>query len=88
MFFALTPISARECRGWMGIAMNYGHEIPDETLIAFQDRIVAQDIPIVESQTPQVPSLNWLDEIPLPSDKLAIAYRKWLKQVGISFGVR
>jgi phenylpropionate dioxygenase-like ring-hydroxylating dioxygenase large terminal subunit len=88
MFIALTPIAETECMGWMGIALNYAREVPDSELRAFQDRLVEQDITIVESQSPKCPSLNWLDECPLPCDKLAIAYRQWLKQLGIKFGIR
>ncbi|PSF38292.1 aromatic ring-hydroxylating dioxygenase subunit alpha [Aphanothece hegewaldii CCALA 016] len=78
MFLALTPLSDVECIAWMGLAMNYGYDIPETEIKAFQDKLVAQDIKIVETQSPLVPSLNWVDEYPLPSDKLVVAYRKWL----------
>lgn len=79
MFLALTPLSEIKCLGWMGIAMNYGYEIPEAEIKAFQDKLVEQDIKIVESQSPLIPSLNWNDEYPLPSDKLVVAYRQWLR---------
>lgn len=88
IFLAVTPLSETQCFGWMGLMMNYGDDIPLGELQRFQDKIVAQDIPIVESQSPPCPSLSWQDEYPLASDKLVIAYRKWLKQLGVKFGLR
>lgn len=79
IFAAFTPINERETIAWMGLALNYGYSISELDLIAFQDQLVAQDIQIVESQTPQLISLNWKQEFPLPGDKLVVAYRKWLK---------
>lgn len=81
MFLALTPLSKIECLGWMGIAMNYGHNIPESEIRVFQDKLVEQDIKIVESQSPLIPSLNWDDEYPFPSDKLVVVYRQWLKEL-------
>ncbi|HAX75778.1 MAG TPA: hypothetical protein DCY88_08065 [Cyanobacteria bacterium UBA11372] len=37
----------------MWIAMNYAYEVPEADLRAAQDKLVAQDIAIVESQRPQ-----------------------------------
>ena len=70
----------------MIIGMNYGHDVPLEQLQEFQDRIVAQDKPIVESQRPELLPLDLAEELHLRSDRTAIAYRKWLRELGLRFG--
>jgi len=71
----------------MVMALNYGHEIPEEELIGFQDRVTEQDRAIVESQRPELLPLDLQAELHLRSDRLAIAYRKWLREIGFRYGV-
>ncbi|MEZ4660372.1 MAG: aromatic ring-hydroxylating dioxygenase subunit alpha [Caldilineaceae bacterium] len=82
----ITPHDAAQSTAWMWMAMNYGHEIPAEELIAWQDGIFAQDRPILESQRPELLPLDLQAELHLRSDRLAIAYRQWLNELGLSFG--
>jgi phenylpropionate dioxygenase-like ring-hydroxylating dioxygenase large terminal subunit len=82
----VTPIDELNCMAWMTIAMNYGHEVPEDDLKAFQEKIVKQDIPVVESQRPERLPLDLQAELHLRSDRIAVAYRKWLKELGLSFG--
>ena len=86
IFFTVTPVTETECLGWMGLAMNYGFDVPEAELKAFQDNVVAQDIPIVESQRPQLLPLDLQRECHFSSDKASLAYRRWLKQKGVTFG--
>lgn len=86
IYFTVTPVEAVESIGWMWISMNYGHDIPAVELRAFQDKIVAQDIPIVESQRPELLPLDLQAELHLRSDRTAIAYRKWLGELGLKVG--
>ncbi|HYC27016.1 MAG TPA: aromatic ring-hydroxylating dioxygenase subunit alpha [Nitrososphaerales archaeon] len=82
----VTPVDEFESIAWMCIAMNYGQEIPEEDLKSFQEKIVGQDIPVVESQRPERLPLDLQAELHLRSDRIAVAYRKWLKQLGLTFG--
>jgi vanillate O-demethylase monooxygenase subunit len=66
--------------------MNYAQHTPEHELVAYQDRIFAQDQPIVQSQRPELLPLDLQTELHLKSDRTAIAYRKWLNQLGLSFG--
>lgn len=86
IYFAVTPISEFESQGWMWMNMNYSYEIPEADLRAFQDTVAGQDIPIVESQRPERLPLDLQAELHLRSDRTAIAYRRWLRQLGLSFG--
>jgi phenylpropionate dioxygenase-like ring-hydroxylating dioxygenase large terminal subunit len=82
----VTPVDEFESIAWMSIAMNYGWDIPEDELKAFQEKIVGQDIPVVESQRPERLPLDLQEELHLRSDRIAVAYRKWLRQLGLTFG--
>lgn len=82
----ITPHEALQSTMWMWMAMNYGHDLPAADLIAWQDSIAFQDVPIVESQRPELLPLDLQAELHLRSDRTAIAYRKWLNELGLSFG--
>ena len=86
LILIITPHDAVDSTAWMIMAMNYGHDIPAADLTAWQDRIFSQDRPILESQRPELLPLDLQAELHLRSDRTAIAYRKWLGQLGLSFG--
>lgn len=86
ILLVITPHAAVESTAWMWMTMNYGHDIPAEELIRWQDGIFAQDRPILESQRPELLPLDLQAELHLRSDRLALAYRTWLNQLGLSFG--
>jgi phenylpropionate dioxygenase-like ring-hydroxylating dioxygenase large terminal subunit len=82
----ITPHEPARSTAWMWMAMNYGHDIPASDLIAWQDGIFAQDRPILESQRPELLPLDLTAELNIKADRTAIAYRRWLRQLGVSFG--
>ncbi|MDG6914208.1 MAG: aromatic ring-hydroxylating dioxygenase subunit alpha [Nitrososphaerota archaeon] len=86
IFATVCPVSEFESTAWFWIAMDYGHDIPAEDIAARQDEITSQDIPVVESQRPERLPLDLQAELHLRSDRIAVAYRKWLCQLGLSFG--
>lgn len=83
---AVTPVDAECSLLWFVLAMNYAHDVAEEELRNFQDLLASQDIPIVNSQRPELLPLDLQSELHLRSDLLAIAYRRWLKQLGIQYG--
>jgi phenylpropionate dioxygenase-like ring-hydroxylating dioxygenase large terminal subunit len=88
--FALmqTTTPADECRSifYSCVAMNYAHDVPEEEIRGFQDRVFAQDIPVIESQRPELLPLDLQAELHLRADRTSIAYRQWLGKLGLSFG--
>jgi phenylpropionate dioxygenase-like ring-hydroxylating dioxygenase large terminal subunit len=82
----VTPVEENRSLAWLVIAMDYAHDIPEQELREFQDRITAQDIRIVNSQRPELLPLDLQAELHLRSDLIAIAYRRWLKQLGLQYG--
>ncbi len=86
IFATVTPVTESESVAWFWLALNYSHDTPEEELRAFQDKITGQDIPVVESQRPEKLPLDLQAELHLRSDRMAVAYRKWLRQLGLTFG--
>lgn len=83
----VAPVDGEFSEMRMVMALNYGHEIPDADLVAFQDHVAGQDRAIVESQRPELLPLDLQAELHLRSDRMAIAYRKWLREIGFKYGV-
>jgi phenylpropionate dioxygenase-like ring-hydroxylating dioxygenase large terminal subunit len=55
-------------------------------LVHFQQRIFLQDRIILENQRPALLPLDPRAEIPTRADASSIAYRRWLKEKGITYG--
>ena len=83
MLLSVTPHDAVDSTAWMWMAMNYE---PSSPMVEFQDRIFAQDRPILESQRPELLPLDLQAELHLRSDRTAIAYRRWLRELGVRTG--
>ncbi len=83
MLLSVTPHDAVDSTAWMWMAMNYE---PTSPMVEFQDRIFAQDWPILESQRPELLPLDLQAELHLRSDRTAIAYRRWLRELGVRTG--
>ncbi|HEY9657932.1 MAG TPA: hypothetical protein V6C65_05665, partial [Allocoleopsis sp.] len=86
IFCMVTPLEEEACISWMWIAMNYAHDRSDHELRSFQDRVVAQDLTILELQRPRCLPLNLQSEFHLPCDRGSIAYRQWLRELGVTYG--
>ncbi len=85
MYFTVTPVAEHISTVWMYVAMDYS-DLSEQQIRDFQDVIIKQDIPIVESQRPELLPLDLQAELHLRSDRTAIAYRRWLKELRLSFG--
>jgi phenylpropionate dioxygenase-like ring-hydroxylating dioxygenase large terminal subunit len=85
MYFTVTPVTDYLSIAWTYVGLDYGEQT-DEEIRAFEDKITWQDIPVVESQRPELLPLDLQAELHLRSDRTAVAYRTWLKQLGLSFG--
>jgi phenylpropionate dioxygenase-like ring-hydroxylating dioxygenase large terminal subunit len=86
ILFHVTPVAEEECVGWMWIAMNYAHDTPDEQVEQFQQHLIAEDFAILESHNPKRLPLDLQMEFHLPCDRGSLAYRKWLKELGLTYG--
>ncbi|RQO36415.1 (2Fe-2S)-binding protein [Herminiimonas sp. KBW02] len=81
------PVSEEECKValWM---LLFDDMHTDGELIAFQQTIFGQDKPILESQLPKLIPLDPRSEIPTRADASSIAYRRWLREIGLQYGVQ
>ena len=59
----------------------------ENVMRAFQQTIFGQDKPILENQYPKRLPLDPRAETPIRADKSAIAYRRWLRSKGVTYGV-
>jgi phenylpropionate dioxygenase-like ring-hydroxylating dioxygenase large terminal subunit len=86
MLDTVTPVDEGESLVWSVMAYNYPPGKSDAELLAYQDTLAAEDRPIVESQRPARLPLDTGQETPVPSDALSVAYRRWLRKLGLRFG--
>jgi len=59
---------------------------PIADLVRFQQLIFLQDRIILENQRPRLMPLDPRREIPTRADIMSVAYRRWLKEKGVTFG--
>ena len=79
------PVSDDSCRLWFA-QYTSDTSSSDEQLRDFQVAIFAQDQPVLESQFPRQLPING-GEQHCAADRLSVAYRRYLKQTGVGFGV-
>jgi phenylpropionate dioxygenase-like ring-hydroxylating dioxygenase large terminal subunit len=85
LLFPITPVDENLSLAWTFEATTIKDQ-SDEELIKFQEVILFEDIPVLESQRPELLPLDLQEELHLRSDRLSIAYRRWLREKGLTFG--
>jgi phenylpropionate dioxygenase-like ring-hydroxylating dioxygenase large terminal subunit len=80
------PFDEEHGQAWIVMATtNFASS--DDEIRAFQDRIFAQDLDILESQRPKRLPLAPGAEVPQRADRLSAAYRRMLKTLELNYGV-
>ena len=82
----ICPLAPERSRVWFRLAVA-DFDSPDEKLQSFQHTIFTQDQPILESQRPKALPLDPRAEMSIAVDKASMAYRRFLKASGTTFGV-
>ncbi len=80
------PLSPQTSRVWFTMAVA-DFEVAAADLQNFQNTIFMQDKPILESQSPARLPLDLRSELHTAADRASAAYRRYLQDSGISFGV-
>jgi phenylpropionate dioxygenase-like ring-hydroxylating dioxygenase large terminal subunit len=83
------PLAPERSRVWIRLAL-VDHEASDESLRAFQDTIFRQDQPVLESQRPRLLPITTdapFTELHSAADRSSAAYRRCLRERGITYGV-
>ncbi|WP_025717393.1 aromatic ring-hydroxylating dioxygenase subunit alpha [Paenibacillus sp. 1-18] len=86
MLFTALPHEERKTTVFALISRNYALDQSDEYFRDFQKRVMEQDAGIVESQKPEELPLDLQEELHLKADRVSIAYRGWLKELGVTYG--
>lgn len=82
---AASPMTATSTRLFVPITRNFDVTGPLEDVYAFNAQIFAEDKDIIESQWPQNLPLDPLEEAHFAADRSSVAYRRVLKQMGLTF---
>lgn len=82
----LQPVDQEHVHAHMMLCV-LDEENEDKIIKRFQQTIFGQDKPILENQFPKRLPLDPRAETPIRADKSAIAYRRWLSQKGVTYGV-
>ena len=80
------PVTPETSVVWIRMAMN-DFESADDKLIDFQNTIFGQDQPILEAQAPKRLPLSAGAELHCAADRMSVAYRRFLMDTGVTFGV-
>lgn len=81
------PLTEELCDVWPWMAL-YDDETTLTDMIHFQQMIFVQDRSILENQIPALLPLDPGKEIPTRADMLSVAYRRWLKRHGFTYGAQ
>jgi vanillate O-demethylase monooxygenase subunit len=81
---AASPVSARETRLFCPIVRNFDLDGSVAAFREFNHRVFEEDRVLVENQKPEDLPLDAGAEIAIPADRTSVAYRRLLKQMGLS----
>ncbi len=81
------PLDEEHCDVWPWMAL-FDDVTPLVDLIHFQQTIFLQDRSILENQMPRLLPLDPGMEIPTRADMTSVAYRRWLKRHGFTYGAQ
>jgi phenylpropionate dioxygenase-like ring-hydroxylating dioxygenase large terminal subunit len=81
------PLDEEHCDVWPWMAL-FDDVTPMVDLIHFQQTIFLQDRSILENQVPRLLPLDPGMEIPTRADMTSVAYRRWLKRHGFTYGAQ
>jgi phenylpropionate dioxygenase-like ring-hydroxylating dioxygenase large terminal subunit len=82
MFIATAPTTATTCRLFWCTGFPVGTEVDIPAFEAVEDAVWSPDRRIVEGQRPDLLPLDLTEELHLPFDRFAVAYRRALAELG------
>jgi vanillate O-demethylase monooxygenase subunit len=81
---AASPVSARKTRMFAPICRNFDKDIPVQDVYDFNQRVFEEDRALVEAQKPECLPLDPTLEAHIMADRSSIAYRRGLRDMGLS----
>ena len=82
-----TPTAPGECTVFWALLVDERLDSPDDDELAFARSVFAEDQPLIESQVGGVP-IDRAAEVHVAADRLAVAYRRALREWGVPEGAR
>jgi vanillate O-demethylase monooxygenase subunit len=77
-----SPVGPKVTRSFSFIGRNYALDQPDDDFVRFEQVILDQDRPVVESQRPEELPLDLSAELHIRGvDRVSLEYRKWLVRI-------
>lgn len=81
------PLTDEWCEVWPWMAL-YDDDSTMSEMVSFQQLIFMQDRSILENQLPRKLPLDPGMETPTQADMTSVAYRRWLKKIGYTYGAQ
>ncbi len=81
---AASPVSAKVTRLFAPMARNFDTQLPVQDVYDFNQRVFEEDKAIVEAQMPECLPLDPMMEAHIPADRSSMAYRRGLRDMGLS----
>ena len=83
LFDCASPMSARKTQVFFKVAQDFDLDGPDAPIIEFQENVLNEDRPMVESQRPEEVPLDLTEEFHIRADRFSTYFRKALKRMGL-----
>ena len=86
LFFSVCPTGPTTCKSFtlMGRDYSFGKET-DQEMLDFNDLVIGQDRPIVQSQRPEELPVDLTAEIQIRgADRICVEYRRWLREIAFA----
>jgi phenylpropionate dioxygenase-like ring-hydroxylating dioxygenase large terminal subunit len=83
LFFSVCPTGPKTSRCFTFMGRDYGFDDQtDQDMLDFNELVISQDLPIVQSQRPEELPMDLSAEVQIRgADKVAVEYRRWLKEI-------
>ena len=81
------PLTEEWCEVWPWMAL-YDDLSTMAEMVSYQQLIFMQDRTILENQIPRKLPLDPGMEVPTQADMTSVAYRRWLKRIGYTYGAQ
>lgn len=84
--FTIQPVDEVNSIARVLFAINFAPHLTEAEMLPRQDRVYNQDREIVETQRPERIPTDLRDEMHHRTDRLGVEYRRWLRDLGITYG--
>ncbi len=83
VFNVASPVSTRKVRAFFFVCRNFDFAVPAHEIMDWEGKVMNEDKDIVEGQRPEELPLDLAAELHVQSDRMTIAYRRQLAELGL-----